>query len=54
MTSGPPYLLALLFGLAVSATLYMIFVWPKVEPEDDAQEVTDDDAPGTSGVPEEF
>ena len=35
MSNGPPYLLAIVFGLVVSATLYMLFVWPKIEPEDE-------------------
>jgi hypothetical protein len=30
-----PYLLALAFGLLISATLYFIFVWPRSEPEDE-------------------
>jgi hypothetical protein len=35
MTNGPPYLLALIIGLLVSATIYFVWVWPQREPEDD-------------------
>lgn len=34
MTSGPPYLLAIFFGLLISATLHLIFVWPSQEPDE--------------------
>jgi hypothetical protein len=30
-----PYLLAVVFGLAVSAGIYAAFLWPRVEPQDD-------------------
>jgi hypothetical protein len=30
-----PYLLAIVFGVAVSAGIYAAFLWPRVEPEDD-------------------
>jgi len=30
-----PYALALLFGVAVSALLYFVFLWPAREPPDD-------------------
>jgi len=30
-----PFILALVFGLAISATIYFIFVWPRREPEDE-------------------
>jgi hypothetical protein len=30
-----PYLLAVVFGLAVSAGIYAAFLWPRVEPDDD-------------------
>ena len=31
-----PFLLALALGLIVSAGLYFAYMWPQVEPEDDA------------------
>ena len=30
-----PYALAAVFGLVISAVIYFVFVWPKVEPDDD-------------------
>jgi hypothetical protein len=33
-----PYALAIVFGLVVSATIYFVVMWPKVEPEDDVAE----------------
>lgn len=30
-----PYLLAIVFGVAVSAGIYAAFLWPRVEPDDD-------------------
>ncbi len=30
-----PFILALVFGLLISGTLYFIFVWPRREPDDD-------------------
>lgn len=41
MSSGPPYLLAVIFGLVISATLYMLLVWPGDEPEDDDEPADD-------------
>lgn len=29
-----PLLIALVFGLLVSATIYFVFYWPDVEPDD--------------------
>lgn len=29
-----PFALAVFFGLIVSAGIYFIFVWPRIEPED--------------------
>jgi len=31
-----PYALAVAFGLAVSAGIYFVVMWPRVEPDDDA------------------
>lgn len=31
-----PFALALIFGLLISATLYFVFYWPDVEPDDEA------------------
>ena len=43
MSNGPPYLLAILFGLLISATLHLILVWPAQEPnEDDEVDEVDD------------
>lgn len=42
-----PFLLALVFGLLVSATLYFTVLWPQHEPADDDD--PDDDAP--AGAP---
>ena len=33
-----PFVLALVLGLLVSAGLYFAYLWPQVEPEDDADE----------------
>jgi hypothetical protein len=33
-----PYLLAIVFGVAVSAGIYAAFLWPRVEPEEDGDE----------------
>ena len=44
-----PYLLAVVFGLAVSAGIYAAFLWPRVEPQDDDDDDGDrgqGDAPG--------
>jgi hypothetical protein len=30
-----PYTLAVVFGLAVSALVYFVFIWPSREPPDD-------------------
>jgi len=30
-----PFILAVVFGLLISATIYFIFVWPRREPDDD-------------------
>jgi hypothetical protein len=30
-----PYMLAVVFGLGVSALIYFVFVWPSREPPDD-------------------
>lgn len=30
-----PYALAVVFGLAVSAAIYFVIMWPQVEPDDD-------------------
>jgi hypothetical protein len=38
MSSGPPYFLAILFGLLISATLHLLLVWPSQEPEDEEEE----------------
>jgi hypothetical protein len=38
MSNGPPYHLAILFGLLISATLHMLLVWPAQEPEDEEDE----------------
>ncbi len=35
MSNGPPYLLAIAFGLLVSGVLYLVLVWPVVQPEDE-------------------
>jgi hypothetical protein len=35
MSNGPPYLLAILIGLLISATLHLLFVWPGQEPDED-------------------
>jgi hypothetical protein len=37
-----PFVLALVLGLLVSAGLYFAYLWPQVEPDDDADE---DEAP---------
>jgi hypothetical protein len=41
-----PYALAVLFGLAVSAAIYFVVMWPQVEPDDDvgAEPAADVDA----------
>jgi hypothetical protein len=33
-----PFLLALALGLVVSAGLYFAYLWPQVEPDDDADD----------------
>jgi hypothetical protein len=38
-----PYALAVVFGLAVSAAIYFVIMWPQVEPLDDDE----DDPPPT-------
>ena len=30
-----PYLIALVFGLLISLTIYFVFLWPDVEPDDE-------------------
>jgi hypothetical protein len=30
-----PYLIAVIFGLLISATIYFVFFWPTVEPDDE-------------------
>jgi hypothetical protein len=40
-----PFLLAVVLGLLVSAGLYFAYLWPQVEPDDDAPEDTGDGAP---------
>jgi hypothetical protein len=40
-----PFLLALALGLLVSAGLYFAYLWPQVEPEDNAE-------PGPAKAPE--
>jgi hypothetical protein len=43
-----PYLLAVVFGVAVSAGIYAAFLWPRVEPEDDG-DAADDGAAAAAG-----
>ena len=48
-----PFLLALALGLVVSAGLYFAYLWPQVEPDDDADvappgDARDERAPATS------
>lgn len=38
MSNGPPYLLAILFGLLISGTLHLLLVWPGQEPDEDEDE----------------
>jgi len=33
-----PFALAILFGAIVSGGIYFVFVWPRIEPDDDEQE----------------
>lgn len=44
MSNGAPYLLALIFGLLVSATVYLVWVWPLRAPSDDDEATGDDEA----------
>jgi len=44
-----PYLLALTFGLLISALLYFVLVWPAREPAEDAD--ADAAAAGATPVP---
>lgn len=41
-----PFLLALALGLVVSAGLYFAYLWPQVEPDEDAASATEDKAAG--------
>lgn len=45
-----PYLLALTFGLLISALLHFVLVWPAREPADDA-DAGSAPAPGTAPAP---
>ena len=44
-----PFLLALALGLAVSAGLYFAYLWPQVEPDDEALDATA--AAGSAAAP---
>jgi hypothetical protein len=44
-----PYLLAVVFGVAVSAWIYAAFLWPRVEPEEDGDAGDDGAAAGAAG-----
>ena len=41
-----PFVLALVLGLLVSAGLYFAYLWPQVEPLDEAEESPADDKAG--------
>lgn len=36
-----PFLLALALGLVVSAGMYFAYLWPQVEPDDEAEDAAD-------------
>ncbi len=40
-----PYALAVAFGLAVSAAIYFVIMWPQVEPLDEDDEPGDEPPP---------
>jgi hypothetical protein len=43
-----PFLLAVVLGLIVSAGLYFAYLWPQVEPDDDALDAPDETGDGAA------
>ena len=46
-----PFILALVLGVIVSAGLYFAYLWPSVEPDDDAADTPAAPPPPTSPEP---
>lgn len=42
-----PFLLAVAFGVVVSAGIYFAVMWPQVEPEDEDGQAADEDVAAT-------
>jgi hypothetical protein len=47
-----PFLLALALGIIVSAGLYFAYLWPQVEPDDEAVDAASAGAASTAGKPD--